>query len=469
MNYFSSQQIEVLSEITNSSMKRFISPSRKHEENTSDRVSKVGVQVEKNGIRKGEEIKEKISKAVDERIEVSILADSDRCCIDWVAVTHSDTEYLIKASFSCPLLGASRSERAKNLLGILQYLPNNEILEDKLKQAFKSIELYEAETAEKLSSIRSNVVYLAVDSYYLRQQKEIQTYLSAFIKTNIKIWSYNEKIDENSVVIVVSANKGFIEYFKDNTKCICIEENELINGNLLASKIFNDYSQIDTEKVRRMILKLSLAEKIKNAKTIGIVFTSGDHLSLVHLIAAYLDKHEKKFYQFFINGLKPEKLGNFLGIDLFVVVQCPFSSFRFEKNIIAVRPYDLILAFSSTWSGTYSTCLETAQALIQSQLQEKTDYNLSLSSDFILPEIRSSINALDLKNLQDLQDTNSNTTLAQYFRTGEFLKSVTPNTIAENTSPGTPINNELIAGYYGLPTQYTSINSNNSNTNKNNQ
>lgn len=425
MEYFISQKIKLVFEDNTDSF-------------AIEKEKKVGIQVKKNNVVLGEKIKGQVERKCGS-INPVILADSDRCCIDWVGIFHSNIEYLLKASFSCPLLGVRRSSKNTKNIEIGQYIPAKKI-------AIKCIP-----TQEKHGSnvFKGTPVYLAADSSLFTVQKYIQEELSALLQAPIKIWKYSTELEDNSAILVISDNKGFIEYFKENTRCVCLTEKDL-EDKYLAKKIATKSSLIDTERTKKIVSKLALADKIQKAKVIGIVFTSGDYMDLVHSIAYYLDMHGKKFYHFFINGLKPEKLGNFIGVDAFVVVQCPFSSFRFEDNIIAVRPYDLVLAFAKEWDGKYQTDLEIASRVIVQEIQRKRSISGKNSKEQFL-QIKSGANTLDLRSKAVQTEQ-----LTQYFRTGEFLKRIQPNTIPESM-PDNPERNKILAGYDGIPTNYRRV------------
>ncbi|KAI5186827.1 diphthamide biosynthesis protein 2 [Nematocida homosporus] len=429
--------------------------------------SKLAVQVAKNGIKDGCRIKQEVERAVSEELECVVLADSDRCCVDWVAVTHADADVLLKASFSCPLLNSSRSAKLKRVVRVMQYLPSVQL---------DCQELLDPKYAGVWSKHWPDLsFYLAVDSHYLAGQIEIAACLTHLMGRPVRLWTYNEEIvKEAAVVVVVAKDPGFIEYFKENYTAAILSAANWTSLSVLESQLQAELTQAELTKTRKMVSKLALAERIQAARTVGIVFTSGDHMALVDIIAKYLDMHQKKFYHFFINGLKPQKLGNFIGVDLFVVIQCPFSSFRFEENIVAVRPYDLLLAFRQHWDGTYTTNLEAAHDQILMEIQAVTDSDTTPTDSETIPtdtktnpilaqdksnsESQTS-QALQIKseyNLLRIQpgEVCTQEQAARYFQTGEYLKTLQGLGVPE-TAEQESLNNTLMEGYSGIPTSYT--------------
>ncbi|KAI5189877.1 diphthamide biosynthesis protein 2 [Nematocida minor] len=399
---------------------------------------KAGIQVAKNSFESGKEISDILQK---NGTHSHILADSDRCCIDWVAVSHAQPDFIIKRSFSCPLLNTTRSRKIAHTYPVYQYIPE------------PTLQLNSTESTNQCSSsttdaLSSCTVYLAVDVLYTSQYAEIKEHLESITQTAIKDWSYQEKVEENHAILVLSDNEGFISYFTENYSCILLGRETLQSRDKTMKQIENEVC-MEQKRAKMLISKMALADTLKRAERIGVVFTSADHMDLIDVISKYLDMNNKKFYQFYINGLKPNKLGNFVGIDAFVVIQCPFSSFRFEENIIALRPYDLLLAFRSEWSGEYSTNLEVAMEEITKEIAKEQNKEELGEEQTSMLQIKSSINTLRLAK----NEVCTREQAQRYFQTGEYMKSVSGIMIEENVKENA--NDELVQGYSGIPTEYT--------------
>ncbi|OAG31102.1 diphthamide biosynthesis protein 2 [Nematocida displodere] len=413
---------------------------------------KVGIQVHKNQIETGEEIRNLVIRKHSSpscAMDCVVLADSDRCCVDWVAVMHSSVEYIIKASFSCPLLNTKRSPKITEKYRVAQFTRN---------MVYTPEPITTHRNKELETFLHAYSFLLAADSSYLSAQEQMVQYFQQVLGIEIELWTYDAQTTATTIVLVISENHGFIDYFKDSTNAIVFKQHETTSPNTICRIVREHSEAVEGSRAAKLISKLAVGDEIKKAGRIGIVFTSGDHMELVNTISKYLDLNGKKFYHFYINGLKPEKLGNFIGIDLFVVIQCPFSSFRFERNIIAVRPYDLVLAFSAAWNGEYTTRLEVAQTAISEEilLTEKSEKSGKSGKSGVLEttletalEIKSSYNLLKVEPGQVCTKEQAK----RYFQTGEYLKKIEGIIVPEKAEK--PPSTDLHQGYSGIPTDYT--------------
>jgi len=407
----------------------------------------VGIQVQKNNVKEGNRLRNLLRDTKD----AVVLADSDRCCVDWVAVLHSKSRLLLKASFSCPLLGLNRSDRIDPELRIgyvvpkREYEKNNEIATEK------------AESQEDFSEIE---LYLAVDSSYLGVQEAVRSQIAEYTGERVGVWVYGEARAENSLVFVLSENAGFLRYFEENSLCLQITLDALRSRkSFIEMAPAGSVRKAQQARAEQIIRKLGHAEKIKSSHIFGIVFTSADHMGVVDLLCKYLDMNGKKFYQFFINGLKPQKLGNFVGIDAFVVVQCPFSSFVFEDSVFAFKPYDVVLAFKSAWDGGYTTNLEVVKSVLAEEIEkmrgerageEDVRESNGKNSTEVSLGAQSSCNILKVGAGQICTEEQNR----RYFQTGKVLKSLLGLSVKEEAEPNRE-NTRLHVGYSGIPTKYT--------------
>lgn len=405
----------------------------------------IGIQVAKNNLRAAESLKRAI-EGQSQAAECVVLADSDRCCVDWVAVEHSKAGYLLKESFACPLLGAYSSGRERRCqVGV--YLP--------------TVDYAPAEPLPLPAALppllESVTLYLAVDSHQLAAEESIRAQLQCYLQRPITCWRYSAALPSDHLVLVRSDNAGMLEYFRENTRSVVLSAPDIQTPAALWSCLESGIALADQRRMTCLLQKLHLGDKVRQAKIFGIVFTSAEHLELVAVIAKYLDLHGKKFYHFFINGLKPEKLGNFLGIDVFVVVQCPFSSFRFEANVVSVRPYELVVGLNANWSGRYTTKLDDALAELRALVLQTGPEPGSASEGPATPqvlEIAQGCNRLQVAP----GEVATREQAIQYFQTGEALKSLGSITVRE--ALGDPLSSEpnpsniLHQGYAGIPTNY---------------
>ncbi|KAI5192402.1 diphthamide biosynthesis protein 2 [Nematocida sp. AWRm77] len=441
MQYFLSKDIKVVQRNT---LREFIG---------ADRECTVGIQVDKNSLACGEKVKKEIDEEYS-LVESVVLADSDRCCADWVAVEHSKADYLLKESFACPLLGAKRNPRSRACrvgayTSCVEYTP----IPQSCVLSFSFQE-----------QIQTHALYLAVDTHYLSVCSSVRSQMERWLGTTVHMWEYSVSLPENHLVLVLSSVFGFVEYFQDNTKCVSLCMQDVLSCAKLVQRIEEGMASAERERAGRLIQKIHLGEKIKKARVFGIVSTSAEHMDLVWSMSKYLDQKGKKFYHFFINGLKPQKLGNFLGVDVFVVVQCPFSSFRFEEAVVSVRPYDLVLGLCNEWDGLYTTNLECALE----KMLSLTGASEGLPDTPSLSDVSSTERSLSLQSLEITSGCNllkvphgemcTQEQAVKYFQTGEALKAFSSITIQENLPPAessaSSLSDALQRGYSGIPTNY---------------
>lgn len=446
---------------------------------------RVGVQVSKKNLVVGSRILREVEKCSVSPRSVRenecdsnspfpapvILCDSDRCCIDWVAVHHSGSQWILKQSFSCPRLGSVAGNKLGNGCRIAQYV---EPL-DSPRFSFGVPSPGSCEVKKSVLEPRDLIraysdIHLAVGVDYFPVCGKIRGFIEEILGAKVSAWEYpgppDSAYSSSSLILVVSRNKGFQTYFRESGPLsVALDIDDLSSHSAFLKRMKEAVPGAGERKRRMLVQKLALAEKIKHAGTIGIVTANATDAYISRVLAAYIDAHGKKYYQFYINGLKPNKLGSYIGIDVFVVVQCPFSSFEFEGNITVARAYDLLLALSPEWDGAYTLCQETAIARIRADLErkkreEKTtvitdtepeqktkDPTRNTPSTILAP--RSIVNSLKIPRGPGSVCTAEQA--AAYFRTGEYIKSISAPTIPESHSGPS----KMVQGYSGIPTNYT--------------
>jgi hypothetical protein len=98
-------------------------------------------------------------------------------------------------------------------------------------------------------------------------------------------------------------------------------------------------------------------EAVKNASSVGLVVThcaASDELFKVRdLLTIFLRAMGKEVYMFSVAKADGVKLGNFLGIDCFVIMACPESEYFESDDLVAdcVSPFEALVAVESLdWS-----------------------------------------------------------------------------------------------------------------------
>jgi diphthamide synthase subunit DPH2 len=446
--YFVDGKVEILEEVASERLSCF---------------SEVGVQRPRDRVALPRELDDSLSELSrrDGKRHV-VLADSSRCCIDNVAANHSLVDCIIKTGYTCPLIrGIYGGEAvARKVFYFREEDERNKVLE-------KRIEKMSGERRGELEKIdeallpllrkifeKKVLVALSPDLLYLEDGvlgifKHIREQACAK-GGSLELWRYEEDLQEHrgslgSKIIAVSDEEKFTGYFMANyPDHVLLGTADLSPLSGLCEKLVaEDESQAAQRRSTYIIGKLHLAEKIREASTVGIVFTLPEHIDLAEPIKAYLDMHNKKFYTFFLNGLKPDKLGNFLGVDVFVIVQCPFYHFKFDSTIVSVHPFDLVLAFSEKWDGVYSTRLDYTTEEMRRGMgpMEKTSAGRLLA-------VREGCNRLTLCG--DLPETR----VRGYFRTGEALREMGGMFVKRSAENPEELENTIKLGRTGIPTEY---------------
>ncbi|XP_050399954.1 2-(3-amino-3-carboxypropyl)histidine synthase subunit 2 isoform X2 [Patella vulgata] len=113
---------------------------------------------------------------------------------------------------------------------------------------------------------------------------------------------------------------------------------------------------------KTLMKRFYMIERVKDANIVGIVVgTLGviNYLEIISKIKKLLKSAGKKHYTFVVGKLNVAKLGNFMEVDVFVLVSCCENTLvdckEFYKPI--VTPYDLEIACNGNtqWTGQYTT------------------------------------------------------------------------------------------------------------------
>ncbi|KAK6171859.1 hypothetical protein SNE40_018283 [Patella caerulea] len=113
---------------------------------------------------------------------------------------------------------------------------------------------------------------------------------------------------------------------------------------------------------KTLMKRFYMIERVKDANTVGIVVGTlgvANYLAIISKIKKLLKSAGKKHYTFVVGKLNVAKLGNFMEVDVFVLVSCCENTLvdckEFYKPI--VTPYDLEIACNGNtqWTGQYTT------------------------------------------------------------------------------------------------------------------
>jgi diphthamide biosynthesis protein 2 len=112
----------------------------------------------------------------------------------------------------------------------------------------------------------------------------------------------------------------------------------------------------DVARFKFINQRFLMCEKIKIARTVAIVLASVGverDRDMVDWLKKILTESMKRVYVLSIGKLNPEKIANFLGVDVFCVVGCPENSFFDSKAYLnpIVTPFEVEMAlFEKDWA-----------------------------------------------------------------------------------------------------------------------
>ncbi|EFN88950.1 2-(3-amino-3-carboxypropyl)histidine synthase subunit 2 [Harpegnathos saltator] len=114
----------------------------------------------------------------------------------------------------------------------------------------------------------------------------------------------------------------------------------------------NKISEFEASNVPWLKRRRFLVEKLKDAKTVGIVVATlgiKEYLMATRLVKEILKQKNKKTYTLCIGKITPAKLANFPEIDAFVIIACPENEIFDSRDFLQpmLTPYEVELAFNS--------------------------------------------------------------------------------------------------------------------------
>ena len=191
----------------------------------------------------------------------------------------------------------------------------------------------------------------------------------------------------------------------------------------------------ETLNVNRLLMKrYYLIEKAKDAQVVGILIGTlgvASYLSILKRIKKVLRQSGKKFYTFVVGKINPEKLANFMEIDVFVLIACPenslISSQDFYKPIITPFEIEIACTRAREWTGQYVTDFQELLpgAAHHVQIQNKENKEEVPDISLISGQLRPVYSQQENNNMQSdsLVVRNENTTLSTQHHTSaaEFL------------------------------------------------
>ena len=177
-------------------------------------------------------------------------------------------------------------------------------------------------------------------------------------------------------------------------------------------------------------------------------------MEVIQNLSDLITKVGKRVYIFSIGKPNPAKLGNFLDIDVFILVACPENSLLDSKEFLRpiITPFEALLAFGDLeWTGLYDLNLTSVSNQIsKTEIKTIDEPYFSLSSGTF--KSRRSVN--DYTGGSDLITQNTQMSrLTGELSSFEAFKERSFQGLESETDPCTP--SEIVKGRSGIASGYS--------------
>ncbi|XP_032689684.1 2-(3-amino-3-carboxypropyl)histidine synthase subunit 2 isoform X2 [Odontomachus brunneus] len=270
------------------------------------------------------------------------------CCVDEIAAEHVNADGIIHFGHAC-LNPTIR-------LPVLHILPKQEFdvknLINEFKRVFqddtrKIIFFYDVEYAHKIEYVynilRSMYKHLILSKLNCKSNVEYTDTKTTLDKV---ILGRNYTLEEE---YNIQDYEGFFLGEEGKTLRILAMSIPMKRWYCFINNKINEFDALNAPWLKQ---RRFLVEKLKDAKTVGIVVATlgiKEYLTAITTVKEILKKKNKKTYTLCIGKITPAKLANFPEINAFVVVACPenevFDSRDFFQPILT--PYEVELAFNT--------------------------------------------------------------------------------------------------------------------------
>ncbi|CAD5216742.1 unnamed protein product [Bursaphelenchus xylophilus] len=302
--------------------------------------------------------------------KIYILADTSyrNCCVDVIAAEHSNCDALIHYGEAC------LSEKTDKIpvLYIFCRLPVD----------FRDFKVKFDQYLEKNRTESTKTIVLLYDSVYSHTSEQLKKVLEKRNLNIIECKTVGEVVEDEDVHLGRRIDKNIQE---EESLLVFVGQREsaLLPIWLMT---FPKYNKIvwyqPKEKVlekeistayRQLRKRMYLIERLKDAKTIGLVIgTLGtkNGPEAIKRVRRLCEAAQKKLYVFAIGKLNEAKLSNFSGdIDAFILLSCPLGVLldanEFLKPILSLFEAEIALNPASPdwfadagWTAEYSNLLE---------------------------------------------------------------------------------------------------------------
>ncbi|XP_030371137.1 2-(3-amino-3-carboxypropyl)histidine synthase subunit 2 [Scaptodrosophila lebanonensis] len=294
-------------------------------------------------------------------VKVFILADTTygSCCVDEIAAAHVEADSVIHFGNAC------RSKGTR--LPVLYLYP---VLPLKVSALLEQLMPLQTACAE-----REVCVYLDIGYQHLNEQQAAEEELGeSKLQTRLKetlqpkelyIEMYPPPAEDQSAGSGAEKNEP-----KPDTERICIfvgaDNQRFANLSLTApaaqwhifdgaTNVLSAKNPLTAQYIRRRYYYI---EKCKDAQTLGLIvatLTADGYLDIVARLQSMAKSRGIKTQLISVGRINPAKLANFLEIDCFVLIGCPFNNMynskEYYKPIVSV--FEAEMALNPAWHMKY--------------------------------------------------------------------------------------------------------------------
>ncbi|XP_028408526.1 2-(3-amino-3-carboxypropyl)histidine synthase subunit 2-like [Dendronephthya gigantea] len=366
-------------------------------ENCVQRIKNCGIRTPKVALQFPDSLlcqSSQVAQIIEEKVDCRtyILADTSygSCCVDEIAAEHVKADLIIHFGASC----LSRTERIPVVFAFGKKKINVEHCCQSFQSCFPDKDC-------KIILIYDVVYHHSIDSIYSKLSSEYRSLVSTSLV-------HNDNDDNNSKKTRVGTDKSECRDNENITTCsknlasenkcktedaYCRfgrrfvlengcriedyvvfyigEESLSLTNHMMAYNTCQFYSynpessrcRKETLSVNRLLMKrYYLIERAKDARVVGILIGTlgvANYLTILQRIKKILRQCGKKCFTFVTGKLSPEKLANFMEIDVFVLIACPENSIicsqEFYRPIITPFEIEIACTRARDWTGEYIT------------------------------------------------------------------------------------------------------------------
>uniref|UniRef100_A0A1B0FNA9 2-(3-amino-3-carboxypropyl)histidine synthase subunit 2 n=1 Tax=Glossina morsitans morsitans TaxID=37546 RepID=A0A1B0FNA9_GLOMM len=324
-------------------------------------------------------------KELDNEVKIFILADTSygSCCVDEIAAAHVDADGIVHFGYACrsnsasilpifycfPQLSIDYTKFSEYLLDFKQNFEGETVviyldigyhhvletepplvLEEKEESLLKMTKLEHDETKRTfLSNLKrleckglhiieyggTNYGTLSHNGHIIRKCEDFHTEIDELDESRVCVFVGRDNIRFFNLSLSTKAAKWFIyEPFLNN---------------------FQEKNPLTANYIRRRYYYI---EKCKDAQTLGLIvatLSTNGYLDVVKRIQTMAKSRGIKTQIISVGRINPAKLANFLEIDCFVLIGCPFNnnfdSKEFYRPIVSV--FEAEMALNPSWHARY--------------------------------------------------------------------------------------------------------------------